>query len=204
MTDAPARGPRRFALPYLAIACGVFALGCSAIFVRWAGAPGPVIAVYRMGLASLVLLPLALRRGGRKPWPRRGLLFAVAGRRLAGRRYGLVEHGRRHDHGRQCHALRQHRPAVGGAGRHAAVPRTAAAAVLGRAGPHPVRIRAGGRIGLPDPSHARPGATCSACWRASSTPATTCARRPAAGIWTRPATSGWPAPPRPCACWSSA
>ena len=69
----------RSALPYLAIAFGVFALGCSAIFVRWANAPGPVTAVYRMGIASLVLLPLALRRGGRKPWPRRGMVLAVLG-----------------------------------------------------------------------------------------------------------------------------
>jgi drug/metabolite transporter (DMT)-like permease len=79
MTNLPARTARSAALPYLAIAFGVFALGCSAIFVRWANAPGPVVGVYRMGLASLVLLPLALRRGGRKPWPRRGVFFAVLG-----------------------------------------------------------------------------------------------------------------------------
>jgi drug/metabolite transporter (DMT)-like permease len=79
MTDTPARPPHANPLPYFAIAFGVFALGCSAIFVRWANAPGPVTGVYRMGLASLALLPLALRRGDRKPWPRRGILFAVLG-----------------------------------------------------------------------------------------------------------------------------
>jgi len=57
----------------------MLALGCSALFVRWANAPGPVTGVYRMGLASLVLLPLALRRGGRRPWPRLGVRFAILG-----------------------------------------------------------------------------------------------------------------------------
>lgn len=79
MTHPSAASARPAALPYLAIAFGVFALGCSAIFVRWANAPGPVVGVYRMGLASLALLPLALRRGGPSPWPRRGVLFAVLG-----------------------------------------------------------------------------------------------------------------------------
>jgi drug/metabolite transporter (DMT)-like permease len=32
-----------------------------------------------MGLASLVLLPLALRRRGQRPWPRRGVVFAILG-----------------------------------------------------------------------------------------------------------------------------
>jgi drug/metabolite transporter (DMT)-like permease len=79
MNNAPANHARPSALPYLAIAFGVLALGCSALFVRWANAPGPVTGVYRMGLASLVLLPLALRRGGRRLWPKRGVAFAVLG-----------------------------------------------------------------------------------------------------------------------------
>jgi drug/metabolite transporter (DMT)-like permease len=79
MTHASIIRAHPSALPYLAIAFGVFALGCSALFVRWANAPGPVTGFYRMGLASLVLLPLALRQGGRRPWPKRGVLFAVLG-----------------------------------------------------------------------------------------------------------------------------
>jgi drug/metabolite transporter (DMT)-like permease len=67
------------ALPYLAIAFGVFALGCSALFVRWANAPGPVTGFYRMAIASLVLLPLSFRQGARRPWPRRGVVFAILG-----------------------------------------------------------------------------------------------------------------------------
>jgi len=39
-------------LPYLALAAGIMALGFSAIFVRWAAAPGPVMGFYRIGLAA--------------------------------------------------------------------------------------------------------------------------------------------------------
>jgi drug/metabolite transporter (DMT)-like permease len=59
----------------------VLALGFSALFVRWAAAPGPVTGLYRMGLATIVLTPLALRRApaGRRPWPRMGVFLALAG-----------------------------------------------------------------------------------------------------------------------------
>ena len=70
---------RKSALPYFALAIGVIALGFSALFVRWANAPGPVTGAYRMGLASMVLLPLAMRRGRGRAWPRRGVIFAVLG-----------------------------------------------------------------------------------------------------------------------------
>ena len=70
---------RKSALPYFALAIGVIALGFSALFVRWANAPGPVTGAYRMGLASMVLLPLAMRRGRGRAWPRRGVIFALLG-----------------------------------------------------------------------------------------------------------------------------
>ncbi len=67
-------------LPYIAIVVGVLATGFSALFVRWAAAPGPVTGFYRMALASLVLAPFAiLRRGGRQAWPRMGILLALLG-----------------------------------------------------------------------------------------------------------------------------
>jgi drug/metabolite transporter (DMT)-like permease len=49
-------------LPYLALLVGIISLSFSAIFVRWADAPGPVIAFYRLGLASLFLTPFLLKR----------------------------------------------------------------------------------------------------------------------------------------------
>ncbi len=77
--DQPAAGARL--LPYAALVVGILALGFSAMFVRWAAAPGPVTGLYRMAIATLVLTPLALadrRRNGR-PWPGEGLRLAVLG-----------------------------------------------------------------------------------------------------------------------------
>ena len=54
--------------PYLALGIGLVALSMTGIFVRWANAPGTVTAAYRMGLAAVVLTPLAIREKG-------GLLF---------------------------------------------------------------------------------------------------------------------------------
>jgi drug/metabolite transporter (DMT)-like permease len=45
--------------PYFALIIGVFAVSTGAIFARLADAPALVIAAYRLGLASLILAPLA-------------------------------------------------------------------------------------------------------------------------------------------------
>jgi len=79
--------PKSHALAYGALAVGALALGVSALLVRWAAAPGPVTGFYRMGLASLVLAPFALRsrnaRNGRR-WPAPGKRLALlAGLALA-------------------------------------------------------------------------------------------------------------------------
>jgi drug/metabolite transporter (DMT)-like permease len=49
-------------LPYLALVSGVICLSFSALFVRWAQAPGPVVSFYRIGIATLVLAPLFWRQ----------------------------------------------------------------------------------------------------------------------------------------------
>jgi drug/metabolite transporter (DMT)-like permease len=80
MTSTESSASQRTWLPYLAVGVGAVALGFSAIFVRWAGAPGPVTGFYRMGFASLVLIPLALsRHGSPASWPRLGLRLALLG-----------------------------------------------------------------------------------------------------------------------------
>ena len=48
-------------LPYLALATGILALSFSAMFVRWANAPGPITGLYRVFLSSLLLTPFFLR-----------------------------------------------------------------------------------------------------------------------------------------------
>lgn len=66
--------------PYLALATGILALGFSAIFVRWANAPGPVMGFYRIGLSTLILAPVFLRhRWSKGPLPRAVLLFPILG-----------------------------------------------------------------------------------------------------------------------------
>ena len=67
-------------LPYFALGFGVIALGFSALFVRWANAPGPVVGFYRLGLSSLILLPFFVvrrRKAGRITWAI--LLFPILG-----------------------------------------------------------------------------------------------------------------------------
>lgn len=47
---------------YLALGIGVLALSFSAMFVRWADAPGPITALYRMFFSIFLLLPFLLAR----------------------------------------------------------------------------------------------------------------------------------------------
>jgi drug/metabolite transporter (DMT)-like permease len=53
-------------LPYLALAFGTVGLGLSAMFVRWAGAPGPVAGFYRVSIAALVMALPVLARARRE------------------------------------------------------------------------------------------------------------------------------------------
>jgi drug/metabolite transporter (DMT)-like permease len=60
----------RSLLPYLGLLAGILSLSMSAIFVRWANAPGIVMALARMGIATLALAPVfawKLRKMPSKP-----------------------------------------------------------------------------------------------------------------------------------------
>ena len=50
------------ALAYLALGAGVLALSFSAMFVRWANAPGPITAFYRLFFSIFLLLPFLVPR----------------------------------------------------------------------------------------------------------------------------------------------
>ena len=67
--QAPSREHISHARAYLVLALGVFAIGWSALFVRWSGVPGWTSAFWRMTLAQLVFVPWALasRRGSTRP-----------------------------------------------------------------------------------------------------------------------------------------
>lgn len=65
-------------LAYLALGAGVIALSFSAMFVRWADAPGPVTAFYRMFLSIFMLAPFVLPRAlGRQASVSKALIFPL-------------------------------------------------------------------------------------------------------------------------------
>lgn len=61
--------------PYFALVSGVLAVSTGAIFARLADAPALVIAAYRLGIAALILAPIAF-------WKARGELSRLSGRDL--------------------------------------------------------------------------------------------------------------------------
>ncbi|HBY93575.1 MAG: DMT family transporter [Ardenticatenaceae bacterium] len=70
---------RRF-LPYLALAFSVVGLGFSAIFVKWANAPGAVSGFYRVAIAAAVLaLPFSVQAQRQAPLSKRHIWFAGLG-----------------------------------------------------------------------------------------------------------------------------
>ncbi|HLD94645.1 MAG TPA: DMT family transporter [Anaerolineales bacterium] len=63
---------------YLALSIGIITLGFSAIFTRWADAPGAVVSFYRMGIGTVALaVPFVARWNRRRAISRRGLLLAL-------------------------------------------------------------------------------------------------------------------------------
>ena len=74
--SAPAQTPFK---AYLALGLGLLILGFSAIFIRWAEAPGPIVGFYRMAFGALVLaIPFANQlRQGKTTLSRRGILVAM-------------------------------------------------------------------------------------------------------------------------------
>ena len=67
-------------LAYLALGIGSLNIGFSAIFVRWAHAPGAVAGFYRVAIAALLMTwPFSRRVKARGRLPRRGIRFALLG-----------------------------------------------------------------------------------------------------------------------------
>lgn len=74
---------RRTRVPVV-LAVAILAISLAAIFVRLAAAPGVVIALYRMTLATLVMAPITLRGLRRTPLRGRALLLTLAAGVLLG------------------------------------------------------------------------------------------------------------------------
>jgi drug/metabolite transporter (DMT)-like permease len=75
-----ARTPNATLRSYLALLVGILSLAFTAIFVRWANAPGPVTSFYRMLIAVGVMAwPFYRRVKARGGLPRRGAQIALLG-----------------------------------------------------------------------------------------------------------------------------
>jgi drug/metabolite transporter (DMT)-like permease len=65
-------------LAYIALGLGVLSLSFSAMFVRWADAPGPVTAFYRLFFSVFLLLPFFLPRlRANSSWRSRWVIFPL-------------------------------------------------------------------------------------------------------------------------------
>jgi len=77
----PSREHISHARAYLVLALGVFAIGWSALFVRWSAVPGWTSAFWRMAIAQLVFVPWALgsrsRRGAAPPFTHDAVRAAI-------------------------------------------------------------------------------------------------------------------------------
>jgi drug/metabolite transporter (DMT)-like permease len=64
--------------PYIALAIGIVALSLSAMFVRWAEAPGPITGFYRLLISSFLLTPLFIRQQKKlEPIDKKYLVFPL-------------------------------------------------------------------------------------------------------------------------------
>lgn len=63
---------------YFILAAGVLAVSLAAIFIRYAQAPSLIVAAYRMTIASLVLLPLALPALRKTPLTKQNAPYAIS------------------------------------------------------------------------------------------------------------------------------
>jgi drug/metabolite transporter (DMT)-like permease len=64
--------------PYIALAIGICALSLSAMFVRWAEAPGPIVGFYRLLISTIFLTPLFIRQQKKlEPVDKKYLVFPI-------------------------------------------------------------------------------------------------------------------------------
>jgi len=72
---------QRRLFPYFALAIGISALSLSAMFVRWADAPGPMTGFYRLLISTILFFPIFLQkqRTSESIQGRRLLLPLIAG-----------------------------------------------------------------------------------------------------------------------------
>lgn len=75
MTDHITMARNKSLLAYVALAIGIVSLSFSAMFIRWANAPGPVTAFYRLFFSIFLLLPFFIPRIKTTPALRSGAIL---------------------------------------------------------------------------------------------------------------------------------
>jgi len=64
--------------PYIALAVGISALSLSAMFVRWADAPGPITGFYRLLISTIFFTPIFIRQQKKfEPIDKKYLMFPL-------------------------------------------------------------------------------------------------------------------------------
>ncbi len=91
MTTSPQSRPRLAEIfPYIALGSGIISLSLSAMFVRWADAPGPITGFYRIFFALLMLAPFFIVRLRKNRLPAlKYLIFPILGGIASGLDLGL-------------------------------------------------------------------------------------------------------------------
>lgn len=64
---APLMGSLRKYFPHLSLVFAIATISFASILTRWANAPGPVTGFYRMGMASMILVPIFFSRRSTTP-----------------------------------------------------------------------------------------------------------------------------------------
>jgi drug/metabolite transporter (DMT)-like permease len=90
MQNSPHIKSRHNVLAYTALGICILALSTSAIFIKYADAPGPVTGFYRMSIAAIILTPFAVYRiNKRKTINRNNFFIPVAGGVFSGLDLGI-------------------------------------------------------------------------------------------------------------------
>jgi drug/metabolite transporter (DMT)-like permease len=90
MQNQTSNSPRQTILAYAALGICILSLSTSAIFIKYADAPGPVTGFYRMFIAAVLLSPFALYRlSNRKKINRHNFFIPIGGGVFSGLDLGI-------------------------------------------------------------------------------------------------------------------
>ena len=106
--------PNKF-FPYIALVIGIVALSLSAMFVRWAAAPGPIFGFYRLFISTILLTPIFIRQQKNlERIDKKYVALPLLGGTFYRIRFCILEFIAKIHHSRQCDPAWRHGTVVGG------------------------------------------------------------------------------------------